>query len=177
MDVYIAYGFSILTAIVAIVMMQFKSMTVILIGQITANLLTALSYFFIGGWSGSGICFIAIVQSVVMFFYDRKKIKLQLWVILLFIAAYISYSVLLYILYSGSIFDIFSTAAAVCFAVSVVQKNPFYSRVWYAADMLLWTVYDISCAQYGNLVMHTVIFLSTFIAMIRVDGLFRKKAN
>ena len=173
MDIYIAYGFSILTAVVAIVMMQFKSMTLILIGQITANLLTALSYFFVGGWSGSGICFIAIIQSVIMFFYDRKKIKPQLWVILFFIAAYVTCSAILV----SSVFDIFSAAAAVCFAISIVQKNPFFSRIWYAADMLLWTVYDISCRQYGNLIMHAVIFLSTFIAMIRVDGLFRKKTN
>ncbi len=171
MDTYIAYGFSILTAIVAIVVMQFKSMTIILIGQITANLLTAFSYFFVGGWSGSGICFIAIIQSCVMFVYDRKNVKPQLWVILLFIAAYIACSVILF----RSVFDLFSTAAAICFAISIVQKNPFISRIWYAADMLLWTVYDISCRQYGNLVLHTVIFLSTFVAMIRLDGLFRKK--
>lgn len=171
MDVYIAYGFSILTAVVAIVMMQFKNMTAILLGQITVNLLTALSYFFVGGWSGSGICFIAIIQSVIMFFYDRKGIKPQLWVILLFISAYITCSAILF----NSIFDIFSAAAAVCFAISIIQKNPFFSRVWFAADMILWTVYDISCRQYINLIVHTVIFLSTFIAMIRVDGLFRKK--
>ena len=171
MDVYIAYGFSVLTAVVAIVMIQFKSMSLILIGQITANLLTALSYFFIGGWSGSGICFIAIAQSIVMFLYERKHKKPQLWVILLFIAAYVTCSAILF----KSVFDVFSAAAAVCFAVSVVQKNPFYSRVWYAADMLFWTVYDVSCAQYGNLIMHAVIFLATFIAMIRADGLFRKR--
>lgn len=173
MDIYIAYGFSILTAIVAIVMMQFKRMTFILIGQITANLLTALSYFFVGGWSGSGICFIAIVQSIAMFFYDRKNIKPQISIIALFIALYVTCSAILF----NSVFDIFSAGAAVCFAVSIVQKKPFYSRIWYAADMLLWTVYDVSCRQYGNLIMHAVIFLSTFIAMIRVDGLFRKKAK
>lgn len=49
MDAYIAYGFSALTAIIAVIMIQFKHMSLILIGQITANLLTALSYFFIGG--------------------------------------------------------------------------------------------------------------------------------
>ena len=173
MDAYIAYGFSALTAIVAVIIIQFKRMSLILIGQITTNLLTALSYFFIGGWSGSGICFIAIAQTVVMFLYDYKNVKPHLWVILLFIAAYVTCSAILF----KSVFDIFSAAAAVCFAISVVQRKPFYSRMWYAADMLLWTVYDVSCAQYGNLIMHGIIFLSTFIAMIRVDGLFRKKSN
>ena len=173
MDAYIAYGFSALTAIIAVIMIQFKRMSLILIGQITANLLTALSYFFIGGWSGSGICFIAITQTVVMFLYDYKKVKPHLWVILLFIAAYVACSAILF----KSVFDLFSAAAAVCFAISIIQRKPFYSRIWYAADMLLWTVYDVSCAQYGNLIMHSIIFLSTFIAIIRVDKPFCKKQN
>ena len=45
MNAYIAYGFNALTAIIAVIMIQFKRMSLILIGQITANLLTALSYF------------------------------------------------------------------------------------------------------------------------------------
>jgi hypothetical protein len=45
-----------LTGVVAVVMMQFKDMRKILIGQILANLLTASTYFLLGGFSGAGIC-------------------------------------------------------------------------------------------------------------------------
>ena len=78
---YVAQGISVLTCLVAIVMMQCKSMTKILIGQITANLLTASTYFLLGGFSGAGICFIAIIQSVVMFLYSIKKIPPHRWVL------------------------------------------------------------------------------------------------
>ena len=171
MDIYIAYGFSVLTAILAIVLVQFNGMALILIGHITTNLLTALSYVFVGGWSGSAICFTAIVQSIVMFLYERKGIKPHLAVILLFVVAYVTCSVLFY----KSIFDIFSGAAAVCFAISVAQEKPFFSRIWFAIDMALWTVYDVSCKQYANLIMHSVILCSIIVAFVRVDKIFCKK--
>ena len=173
MDTYIAYGFSVLTAILAIVMVQFRGMAMILIGHITTNLLTALSYVFVGGWSGSAICFTAITQSLIMFLYERKGIKPHLAVILLFIAAYITCSVLFY----QSIFDIFSGAAAVCFALSIAQEKPFFSRIWFLIDMALWTVYDVSCGQYANLIMHSVILCSVAVALVRVDKIFSKKAT
>lgn len=167
----VAYSFSLVTAILAIIMVQFRGMALILIGHITTNLLTALSYFFVGGWSGSAICFTAIVQCIIMFLYERKKKEPPLFIIILFIAAFITCSIILY----SSIFDIFSAAAAVGFAVSVGQSKPFYSRIYYSMAMIFWVVYDISCQQYANLIMHAVIFISTVVAMIRVDGIFRKK--
>ena len=73
MEFYLAQGISVLTGIVAVVMMQFKDMRKILIGQILANLLTASTYFLLGGFSGAGICLIAIVQTVTMFLYNLKE--------------------------------------------------------------------------------------------------------
>ena len=54
MAFYLAQGISVLTALTAMVMMQFKSMKKILAGQIIANLLTASTYFLLGGFSGAG---------------------------------------------------------------------------------------------------------------------------
>ncbi|MBQ9713916.1 MAG: YgjV family protein [Clostridia bacterium] len=171
MELYISYGFSFLTVIIAIVVMQFKNMTWILLGHITTNLLTALSYVFVGGWSGSGICFIAIAQTLTMYFYNRKSKSPHWIVILFFIAAYITCSAILF----RSVFDIFSAAAAVCFALAVTQKKSLFFRCWYALDMLFWSIYDVSCKQYANLILHTVLLISSIISMIRIDGIFRKR--
>lgn len=170
-EFYIAQGISVLTALTAIVTMQMKNMKGILLGQITANLLTASTYFLLGGFSGAGICLIAIVQSVVMFFYERKEKKPHLVVILLFILLYITCS----IVYFKSFIDIFSALAAVFFAVSITRTKASSSRFWYVFNPLCWVVYDVYTRAYGNLIMHAVIFLSTFVAMIRIDGVFRRK--
>ena len=44
MEFYIAQGISVITAIIAACMMQFKNIKLILLGQLAANLLTAISY-------------------------------------------------------------------------------------------------------------------------------------
>ena len=75
MEFYIAQGISVITAIIAACMMQFKNIKLILLGQLAANLLTAISYILLDGLSGGGICLIAIVQSAVMFFYTQKHSK------------------------------------------------------------------------------------------------------
>ena len=55
MEFYIKQSISILTALLAVVMMQFKSMKMILLGQITVNLLAASTFFLFGGRSGGGM--------------------------------------------------------------------------------------------------------------------------
>lgn len=165
MEFYLAQAISVLTAIVAIIMMQFKSMSKILFCQVLANLLTASTYFLLGGFSGAGICFVAIAQSVVMFLYNKKGIKPHTAVVALFIALYIACSVVYY----QSLVDVLSAMAAVCFAVSIVQQKPAASRMWYVFNPLCWLTYDLFTAAYGNFIMHLVIFVSTLSAIIRLD--------
>jgi hypothetical protein len=171
MEFYIAQGITILTALTVIVGMQMKSMKGILIGQILANLFSASTYFLLGGFSGAGICLLAIVQAVVMFFYEQKKKTPHLMVIITFILLYITCS----IIYYKSFIDIFSATAAVCYAMSIAQKNPTVSRLWYVFNPLFWLVYSLFTRAYANVVMYVCIFISTVIALIRVDGIFRKK--
>ena len=168
-EFYIAQGISILTAGIAVFMMQLKQLKFILLCQLAVNLLTALSYILLGGLSGGGVCLIAIVQSLVMFFYNQAGKKPQWWVLAIFIAAYVACSVLNY----QSFIDIFPAIAAVCFAVSIAMSTPFLSRVWYVFNPLAWIVYDVAKLAYGNLLIHAVVFISTLVALIRIDGIFR----
>ena len=61
----------------------------ILLGQITVNLLAASTFFLFGGLSGVRICFVAIVQTIVMFFYNRKNKLPHISITILFILLYI----------------------------------------------------------------------------------------
>jgi len=171
MEFYIAQGISVLTALTAIITMQLKNMKGILIGQILSNLFTASTYFLLGGFSGAGICLLAIVQAVVMFFYNQKEKKPHLAVIVVFILLYIACSVIYY----EHFIDIFSALAAVCYAMSITQTTAKGSRLWYVFNPLFWVVYDVYTHAYGNLIMHATIFVSTAIALIRTDKIFSRR--
>ena len=176
-EFYIAQGISIVTAIIAACMVQFKDLKWILFGQLTTNFLAAVSYILLGGLSGGGICLLAVAQSMVMFFYNQKKKKPQGWVLALFIVAYVACS----IAYYNVFLDILPAIAAVCFAISITMSTPFLSRVWFIFNPLCWVIYDISTLALGNLLIHAVLFCSTALALIRVDDVFgfrkRKKVK
>lgn len=165
MAFYIAQAISVLTALVAVFMVQFKTMEKILVGQIMANVLTASTYFLLGGFSGAGICFIAILQSVIMFLLAKKEKQVKLPVILVFVGLYLVCSCLYY----SSFVDVFSALAAVCFAFSIAAKNPKLSRRWYVLNPICWMIYDIATKAYGNFIIHAVVFISTFSAILRLD--------
>lgn len=171
MEFYLAQGVSVITAIIAVFMMQLKNLKWILLCQLTANLLTALSYLLLGGLSGAGISIIAIVQSFLMFLYNQKNKKPSLIILVIFILAYVGCS----IVYYKSFIDVFPAIAAICFAVSISVPTAFLSRVWFSFSPISWVVYDVATMAYGNLIIHSVVFISTAVALIRIDGIFKLK--
>lgn len=175
MEFYIAQIISVLTAIVAILSMQMKSMKGVLITQISANLLAASTYFLLGGFSGAGISIIAIIQLIVMFLYNKKQKEPHIGVIILFILAYTIYS----IVNLKEFIDIFPMLAAIIFSISVAQKNPSAYRWFGLIHPLCWLVYDTYMMAYINMLMRIGIFISAVVAKIRLDGLFnlKKKEN
>ena len=171
MEFYIAQGISIITAIIAVITLQAKGMRVILAGHIISNVLAGSTYFLLNSFSGAGISFVAIAQSVIMYFYNRKDKKPPVWLLSVFVVLYVACSVFYY----KSLIDIFPALAAVCLAVSMAQNSAKASRIWYLFNPLLWVIYDDFVLAFGNLAMHLIIFISTVIALIRVDKIFSVK--
>lgn len=169
----IAHIISICNAVIAVLVMQLKSIKTILIGHITINLIGGISFFMLNGYSGASICAIAIVQCVVMYLYDRKGIKPHMPVILLFMAAYVASSVACY----HHPVDFLAALAALFFAFGVTRTNPSEVRMWNALNPVTWMAYDICIDAYGTLVMHTIIFLSIVVAIVRLDILPKHRAK
>lgn len=176
LNTIISYGLSVLTAISAILSMQLKNIKYILITQITGNLLAAFSYFFLPeADAGFAVSIIAVIQSIVMFFYDRKKKSPHIVVTLIFIAAFLFFS-----LYqkTDNILNFLPAVAAVCFAIAITQKKANRFRMFGLANSLIWIVYDVCIPiPSANFFVHLGIAISTLIGMIRLDGLFGLKKN
>ena len=167
---WIAQSISVVTTIIAILCMQLKKMNIILIFQIAANALAGMTYFFLDGKSGLGISILAVVQTVVMYFYGKKE-KTPHWAVTLaFCASYVGYSLIVY----QNVFDLLPAAAAIFFALSVAQKKPSYYRIFAAINPLFWIMYDIHTLAYVYILMHSEIFISAVLGIIRLDVLSRK---
>ena len=173
MEFYIAQGISAVTCILAVITMQFKSMRNLLIGQLIVNLTSVLTYVLLGGLSGAGICFVAILQSIVMYILNVKNIKPPLWVTIIFMALFVGCSVVYY----KSPIDILSGAAAMFFAISLVQTKASASRLWFVGNPILWLIYDIFTGAYVQCIIRIAVFTSTVISIFRNDLKLKNKAN
>ena len=170
---FIAQGISVVTTVVAILCMQLKKMNAILICQLAANLLAALTYLFLDGKSGVGISIIAVAQTLVMFLFERKGKKPHPVIIGSFIAAYVGYSVLIF----QNIFDLLPLGAAICFALGIAQKKPSAYRIFGAINPLFWLAYDVYTMALVNIIMHSCIFISAVVGIVRLDIVGRRKSK
>ena len=171
---FIAQGISVITGIMAIVMMQLKSMRVILIFQILTNLFASSSYLFLDGKSGMLVSLLAVVCSVVMYFYNTKNRKPHLLVAALFIAAYVASAVYSTVT-SSDPWELLPAFSATCFVLSLIQIKTSYFRIFATLNPIFWLPYDLHTASYVMFIVHFGILVSSVIGMIRLDGLFRKK--
>jgi hypothetical protein len=165
----ISQALSALVAVACIVTEQLKTMKHILIVQTLINLMVALSYLLLSdGKTGFIVSTIGAIQAIAMFFCNKKGIKPHFTVTMGFCAAYVFLS-----LYNNTdkIINFFPAAAAVCFALALIQKKPKMYRVFDFSNATLWLVYD-ACILSGNFFVHLGVALSAIIGMIRLDGLF-----
>ena len=166
---WISQGLSLLTAIAAILAEQMKKMKHILITQTLVNLLAALSYLFLdGGKSGFIVSIIGTIQAIVMYGHDKKGKSPHIILTLSFIAAFVVLS-----LYNNAdqLINYLPAAAAVCFALAIMQREPKLYRIFDFSNSVLWLVYD-ACILSGNFFVHIGIAVSALIGMVRLDGLF-----
>ena len=106
---YIAQAISLLVAGISVFVLQLKSMKGLLIGNITINALAGISYLLLEGYSAAAIGLIAVVQCIVMFFYNTKGVRPHIITVLIFIGLYVACSAVYY----QSPVDILSAGAAV----------------------------------------------------------------
>lgn len=177
MNFIIAQWLGIITTIVALLSVQFKSVESILIGQIVSNVLVALSYWLLGGMSGAWICILAAVQTVIIYFLDKLDIKnknrKKRVLLLLFVMGYVVGTMAVYKDWR----DVVSGVCAILFVLAIIQTESAKLRIIMMLNAMLWVIYDYKTEAYTNILTHGLELLSILIAMIRLDRGEQRKKN
>ena len=173
-EFWIAQGISVVTGILAIIMMQLKNMKVILAFQITVNLIASTNYLLMDGDTGMIVSLVAVLHSVVMYFYNTKNVTPHIPVTVGFILVYLGCAAYNLIVTHDPM-EILPAIAAFCFSMCLVQKKPSVFRIWGALNPSFWLAYDLYTGSYVMFLVHAGILISSIIGMIRLDGYFRKK--
>ena len=167
MSFIIGQIFSVLSLAISIVSVQFKKVTHVLLGGMSSNMATALSYAFLGGLSGAWICIVGAVQTLIIYLanrYDLEKKKRTILTVL-FAVAYIVGTVIVYQGWD----DIIACTCAMLYIMAIVQTDTANYRKFLAANSCLWIVYDVAVMAYVNIITHGMMLCSLVIAMIRLD--------
>ncbi len=159
----IAQAIGPVTTVMAVVSAQMKKLVPILIFEILANGLCALSYILLGGISGSYICLIAIAQSIISILYAHNNKKVPNWITGIFIMVYVAVSAYTY----ATPMDILPGICAVTFALAIAQSKPSGYRLCMAINTALWIVYDLLVGAYTMIITHGLLLGSLIIAMVR----------
>lgn len=164
---YFAQGLGVLATVCLVVANQFRNMRYILLFQMLANLLTALSSFLLGGLSGAWICAVAAIQTSVLYILDKKSApeKVKTYLLWLFAVMYIGGTVAVY----SSWRDLISCGGAMLFLVAVMQERSSRYRGYICVNASLWLVYNLSILAFGNMLTNAVELGSAVVGILRLD--------
>ena len=160
---YIAYTASIISIILGVLEPFGKKMQTVLILNFLGNFLVGISYFFseTESMAGAAVCFVACIQVIINFFFDRKSKKIPLYLILIYALSFLTVNLTVF----SAWYDIFSIGATMIYVISMAQNNVGSYRILYALNSSCWILYDVLSASYAPLITHITLALFTFAAM------------
>ena len=138
----------------------------------TGSLFVGTSYLFTAtGINGAVSSFIGATQAIINYFYNQKKKKIPMWLILVYVLLFLGLNIALI----NSPIGIFAILASLSFVGSISVKTGKGYRAWQAINGLLWIIYDVLSHSYGPLITHLVLFCFTVVGMIMNDYKIKRK--
>lgn len=159
---------------------QCKKHANLLIAQMAANFFVALSFVLLGisKMAGGLICFIAMVQALVNYLYQKRERKPPMWTLLLFGTLYAGATALT--IYLAGEFDALQTFPFFCaliYMLAIFTVNPTVCRGLFLVNATLWILYDLMGAAFAwaNFSTHALEAISIIVGIVRYDLPWRRK--
>lgn len=153
------------------VTMQLKRKKEILIGFIIINAICVVQFCMLQGYSASLICFVAIIQAVINYQYERKEKEFPKYLVILYILSSFLCGMVTY----QKPLDVLPVIAAILYTLSIIQNKEKNLRILVLLNITIWAIYDTIIGAYTNTISDIVFMGSTIIGMVRYDILKGKK--
>lgn len=157
--------------IINIIGIQLKNKKSILIAFLLANLSFALCFVFLKSYSGSLICFVAAIQTLINYLFEKKNKKFPLYLIIIFILVSLTCGFLTY----KTLKDLLPVACSLLYTTCIIQYKESNIRVLTLINIILWTIYDFIVGAYTAGINDIMLIVSTVIAIIRYDVIGKLK--
>lgn len=179
MSYYIGQFFGLLTPICSIITPFLKKKWQLLAANILINLLVILNLVLIGQFgSGSFLCAVAVVQSVIALFRTNKEQKPSLLETVVFTVAYVFFGIFGIVTAPGfvpavnyeNLLELLPIFGALAQMISVFVRDEQDTRKWLLCNTVFWMIY---AAAVGSSV-----FVNDFLAFVSICSAlikYRKK--
>ena len=159
----VAQIFGVLGVIASVCSMQFKKRKQIFIALLLLNLFSALNFVFLGSMASAYVCFFAVFEMLINYLFERKKKRVPLVVVLIYVAVNIALGA---ISFTGPL-DVIPIVCALIFCATLLTKNEQNIRWLMLLNQSLWLVFDLTVGAYFFAVSNVLTIISTAIALYR----------
>lgn len=161
----IAQILSIISCIINVIGLQCKTKKNILISMVFGGITSFVALFMLKAYSGFILQLIFVIQVIINYIFDIKKIKIgkihiALYILIAFICGISTYK---------DFIDILPLIATVLHTVTILQPNEKRLRIINLCSVSSWVPYYIYVMAYGNLVSVLFIIVSNVMAILRYD--------
>ena len=163
MPFIIAQICGIITLLITVISVHFKTKKKILLSQIIANTIVAIQYFLLNAITGGVVALINAIRCVVFFLYEKKNRKPSLLFLIVFILVAIVFGIMTW----QNIYSIIPILAAITFTYGLWQNNLKVTKFCVAVALAGWVIYNIPVKAYVGAIQSAIECASAAIATIR----------
>ena len=128
-----------------------------------------INLILLGAYSGAINTFIALILTIISSRLNDKKFPM--WLLLLFILLILIGNIITY----SNVFSLLPAVASYIYLIILLLSNMKIIRRWTVLLRVLWIIYDYIVRAYTTFVIDIVSFISSLIAIYRLD--IKKKST
>ena len=169
MEFLTAQIFGLFGAIFAMTANQMKDKKKCLFFYIISYSFFVINLILLGAYSGAINTFIALILTIISSRLNDKKFPM--WLLLLFILLILIGNIITY----SNVFSLLPAVASYIYLIILLLSNMKTIRRWTVLLRVLWIIYDYIVRAYTTFVIDIVSFISSLIAIYRLD--IKKKST
>ena len=159
----IAQVFGIISIILNIFIVQFKTKEKMLIGMIISNLVVAIQFFLLNAITGGIISLINVIRCIVFYMFKKGNKKPSLFVLLIFEVIVVVSGIVSW----QNIWSLLPIIATATYTYGIWQDDVLKIKYISAIIVFEWSIYDIIVRAYVGFIQGIIKVISSIIAVIR----------
>ena len=173
MSFYLAQAIGFIVLIIRVIGIQFAQKKHILFSLILVNFLFIAHYLLIGSWLSVIVCLMGAIQTVAVYFFEKKQPKLMFGVVIS--CAILAASIGLFNF--ADLKDLLPLFSVFLSTTALLMKKEQFVRVFLGLNSTCWLIFDLLIAAYAMSAADALFIASTLIAIIRYSPSFQAKTQ